>query len=472
MSNLLLGSFIVGLVVLLAAQDWQRSVKVVLVLVVLEGALRKWVLPQASQFIYFFKDFVLIGAYLRYFLLSPIQTRLFTQKIFILVLIGCMAIWGGLQVFNPSLGSPVIGLFGFKNYFLYVPLIWLVPQMFTTEEELYRFIRNYLLLLIPVGVLAIAQFFSPPSSPLNVYAWGEDGPAVVSSGLGTVRVTGTFSYLAGYATYLLTCLCLLLPVVSRPQAHLWQMLTLVEGGLIAVTSFMTGSRGLILGSVLLITVYGLLLALTSFSSFFSSARKLVLPGIVSFLAVSQGGRLAFESFWYRVENANDSVANRILNPFTQPFSNFHLKGLDGYGLGATFQANKIIRQVFQLPPGEIIPVYFENEMGRVGLEVGPIGFFLWYGLRLVLLFTMLKVFLRLSHPFLRQLALSVFVYQGVTCISQMVYNHTANVYHWFFYGFIFLLPYLERVDQWQRAQQPNFLYGQPARLPDASHQQS
>ncbi|MBE9109137.1 hypothetical protein IQ273_06845 [Nodosilinea sp. LEGE 07298] len=471
MSNLLLALFIVGLVVLLAAQDWRRSVKAVLILVVIEGALRKWVLPQASQFIYFLKDFVLIGAYLRYFLLSPIQTRLFTQKALILVLVGCMAVWGGVQAFNPSLGSPIIGLFGFKSYFLYIPLIWLVSQIFGTEEELYRFIRNYLLLLIPVGILAIAQFFSPPTSPLNVYAWGEDGPAVVSSGLGTVRVTGTFSYLAGYATYLLTCLCLLLPVISRPQPRLWQILTLIEGGLIAVTAFMTGSRGLVLGSILLMSGYGLLLALTSFSSFINSARKLVLPGIVSFLAVSQGGRLAFESFWTRVERANDSIVARVLNPFTQPFRNFDLKGLDGYGLGATFQANGIIRRVFRLPPGETIPVYFENEMGRVGLEVGPIGFFLWYGLRLVLLFTLFKVFLQLTHPFLRQLALSVFVYQGVTFIAQMVYNHTANVYHWFFYGFIFLLPYLERIDQWQRAQPPNLLYGQPTHLSGTPYQQ-
>ncbi|MBW4462395.1 MAG: hypothetical protein KME47_19470 [Nodosilinea sp. WJT8-NPBG4] len=470
MSNLLVALFAMGLIVLLSAQDWQRSVKAVLVLVVLEGALRKWVLPQASQLIYFLKDFVLIGAYLRYFLLSPVQTRIFTQKPFILILVGCMAVWGGVQVFNPSLGSPVIGLFGFKSYFLYVPLVWLVPQMFSTEEKLYQFIRNYLLLLIPVCILAIAQFFSPPTSPLNVYAWGEDGPAVVSSGLGTVRVTGTFSYLTGYATYLLTCLCLLLPVVSRPQPPLWQVLALTEGGLIAVTSFMTGSRGLVLGSVLLIAGYGLLLALTSFSNFSSSARKLVLPGIVSFLAVSQGGRLAFESFWSRVESANDSIAARILSPFTEPFSNFALKGLDGYGLGSTFQANVIIRQVFQLPPGEVIPVYFENEMGRIGLEIGPIGFFLWYGLRIVLLFTLFKVFLQLTHPFLRQLALSIFVYQGVTFIAQMVYNHTANVYHWFFYGFIFLLPYLERVDHWQRAQQPNFLYAQPTHLSSTPHQ--
>ncbi|WP_017300730.1 hypothetical protein [Nodosilinea nodulosa] len=470
MNNILLALFAAGFIFLLSAQNWQRSIKAVLVLVVLEGVLRKWVLPQASQFIYFLKDFVLISAYLRYFLLSPVQIRLFTQKTTILVLVGCMAVWGGIQAFNPSLGSPIIGLFGLKNYFLYIPLIWLVPQMFGTEEDLYRFIRHYLLLLIPVGLLATAQFFSPPTSPLNVYAWGEEGPAVVTSGLDTVRVTGTFSYLTGYSTYLLACLCLLLPIISRPQPRLWQTLTLVEGALIVATSFMTGSRGLVFGSVLLIAGYGFLLAAASFSNFFRSARKLILPGIISFLLVSQGARLAFDSFVNRVETVNDSVTTRISSSFLQPFSNFQLKGLDGYGLGATFQANSIIRRLFRLPPGETIPVGYESEMGRVALEVGPIGFFLWYGLRLVLLFSLFRVFLQLTHPFLRQLALSTFVYQSVTIISQMVYNHTASVYHWFFYGFILLLPYLERVHQWQHTQQFGLLYGHSTHFTGTSHQ--
>lgn len=470
MSNILLASFVVGLVVLLSAQDWQRSVKAVLVLLVLEGALRKWVLPQASQFIYFLKDFVLIGAYLRYFLLSTVQTRLFTQTPFILLLIVCMFIWASVQVFNPSLGSPIIGLFGIKSYFIYVPLVWLVPQMFSSEEELYQFIRSYLLLLIPVGLLATAQFFSPPTSPLNVYAWGEEGPAVVTSGLDTVRVTGTFSYLTGYSTYLLACLCLLLPMFSRPQLRLWQVLTLIEGALIAATSFMTGSRGVVLGSFLLIASYGLILALTNLSSFLKSARKLVLPGIVSFLIVSRGAQLALESFMNRVETANDSVSYRIFSSFYQPFQNFHLKELDGYGLGATFQANSIIRQIFQLPAGEVIPVDYESEMGRIALEVGPIGFFLWYGLRLMLLFALLRVYCKLTHPFLRQLALSAFLYQGVSFISQVVYNHTASVYHWFFYGFILLLPYLERVERWRQTQQPDFFYGQPTYLSSTPHQ--
>lgn len=469
MSNFILLFVITGSVLLLSIQDWRRSIKAVLVLVVIEGALRKWIFPQASEVIYFLKDFVLIGAYIRYFLLSAVQIHLFTQKPLILLLVSCTAIWAGVQAFNPSLGSPIIGLFGIKSYFLYAPLIWLVPQMFETEEALYKFLRSYLLLLIPVGLLAIIQFFSPPASPLNVYAWGEEGPNVVSSGLNTVRVTGTFSYLTGYSTYLLACLCLLLPIFSRPQPRFWQVLALIEGGLIAVTSFMTGSRGLVLGSVLLITGYGLLLALTSLSSFFRNTRKLFLPALVGFLVVSQGARLAFQSFWNRVETANDNVVDRIINPFLQPFQVFYLKGLDGYGLGATFQANRIIRRVFQLPPGEVIPVYYENEMGRIALEVGPIGFFLWYGLRLLLLATLFQVCLKLRHPFLRQLAISIFVYQGVTFISQMVYNHTANVYHWFFYGFILLLPYLERVEQWQQTRQTNLMYDYQTRFSSTSN---
>lgn len=469
MSNMLLASVALSLVILLSAQDWRRSIKAVLILVVLEGAIRKWVLPQASQFIYFLKDCVLIGAYLRYFLFSQSQNKIFTKTPIILTLLGCMAVWGGLQAFNPSLGSTVIGLFGVKNYFLYIPLIWLVPQIFETEDELYRFIRHYLLLLIPVGLLAIAQFFSPPTSPLNVYAWGDEAPGIAVSGLGTVRVTGTFSYISGYTTYLLSCLCLLLPMLTRPQPRLWQLLTLAEVVLLAITSFMTLSRGVILGSILMILGYLGIQALTNFSAFFRSVRKIFWPAIIGFIVITQSFRYAFDSFFTR-STRNEDVPGRITNSFIQPITNFKFKELDGYGLGATFQGNSILRKTFHLSPGEVIPVYYESEMGRIMLEVGPVGFFLWYGLRLVLIYSLFKVYLKLSHPFLRQLALSAFVYQAVTFISQIVYNHTANVYHWFFYGFILLLPHLQLVDQWQKTQQPDILYGYPTYISGASHQ--
>ncbi|NEQ98017.1 MAG: hypothetical protein F6K30_15080 [Cyanothece sp. SIO2G6] len=470
MNTILLGFIAVSAITALAAQDWRKAIKVALVLVVIEGALRKWVLPQASQFIYFLKDFVVLGAYIRYFLLSPVQGKLLTQKKLILALIGLMFVWSIFQAFNPSLGSPIIGLFGIKNYFFYIPLIWLVPQLFQSEDEFYRFLRAYLLLIIPVGILAIAQFFSPPTSPLNVYAWGDEGPDVALAGLGTVRVTGTFSYLAGYSTYLLSCLCLLLPMLTRPQFKQWRILTIVELVLVVITAFMTGSRGLVIGAVLLIGGYITIQLAVDFSNFYRSIRKLILPGLVGFFAITQGAQLALESFWTRVNQANDSIPDRISNTFTQPFTNFQLKGLDGYGLGATFQANKIIRSTLQLPLGESIPVDYESEMGRIALEIGPLGFALWYGLRIILWVSLIQVYCKLTHPFLKQLALSVAIYQAVTFINQMVHNHTANFYHWFLYSFIFLLPQLEQAVQWQQTYSYVSTHRTPPNFSDSSHQ--
>ncbi|MBD2230097.1 hypothetical protein [Phormidium tenue] len=470
MNTLLLALPLSLIVIYLSSLDWRRAIKAVFILVIIEGALRKWALPQASQLIYFFKDFILIGAYLKFFFFTREDHLRVVRNGVVITLIVMAFIWGVVQAFNPSLGSPIIGLFGLKNYFLYIPLLWLIPLLFDSEEELFRFLRAYLLLLIPVGLLAIAQFFSPPTSPLNVYAWGDEAPGIAVSGLNTVRVTGTFSYLSGYATYLLACLCLLLPILARPQPRLWQLLTLTELVLLAVTSFMTLSRGVILGSILIILSYFGIQAITNLSVFFQSVRKIFLPALIGFIVVSQSFRYAFDSFFIRATE-NEDVPGRITSSFIEPITNLQFKGLDGYGLGATFQGNSILRQIFQLAPGEVIPVYYENEMGRIMLEVGPVGFFLWYGLRLVLLYSLFSVYLKLNHPFLRQLALSAFVYQGVTFISHVVYNHTANVYHWFFYGFILLLPYLERVDQWQRAQPPNFLYGQATHLSSTPYQQ-
>ena len=63
MNFLVIGIPVLLLIVSLSSLNWRRSLKTVLVLVVLEGALRKWVLPQASDLLYFLKDFILINAF-------------------------------------------------------------------------------------------------------------------------------------------------------------------------------------------------------------------------------------------------------------------------------------------------------------------------------------------------------------------------------------------------------------------------
>ena len=164
MNILLLGFPVLLLITYLSSQNRRRAVVVALVLVVLEGALRKWFLPQASQLLYFLKDFVLLGAYLSYLFPSKTAPKVpfrIVRSSVAIALLGLNVFWMIPQVFNPSLGSPIIGILGFKNYFFYIPLMWILPDLIQTEEELYLFLRRYLLLLIPVALLAIAQFFCP-----------------------------------------------------------------------------------------------------------------------------------------------------------------------------------------------------------------------------------------------------------------------------------------------------------------------
>ena len=469
MTKILVVLVVLIAVISISSQNWRRSVIAVLVIAVLEGALRKWVLPQASQLIYFLKDFILIGAYLRFFYLERSWRPPLPYKNLILSVVGISFVWGIFQAFNPSLGSPIIGIFGLKNYYLYIPLMWLVASLFETEADLYRFLRSYMLLLIPVCLLAIAQFFSPPTSPLNVYAWDEADMGIAVGAGGQVRVTGTFSYLAGYSTYLGLCLCLLLPLLTQKQPRLWQWATIAELSLLVITAFMTASRGLILTCILMLVGFLGLQVTSGFSTLFDNLRKLVFPIAVACGVAFWQFYEAIDAFWLRVVS-NQDVGNRVTGSFTEVLANVQYKGLDGYGIGSTFQANPMLRSLLGLPPGEFIPVYYESEMGRIALEIGPFGFFFWYGLKLLLLGLLGLTYLKLKRPLLRQLALSAFLLQAISFNGQLVYNHTANLFQWFLYGFIFLLPHLEHIAHWQSYSQTAQLHAQLSHFSGSSHQ--
>ena len=74
--KLLFGLVALVAILYVSSLNWRRTVKVVLVLLVIEGALRKWVLPQASDVMYFLKDIVLLGGYLKYYAFSTLEKNI------------------------------------------------------------------------------------------------------------------------------------------------------------------------------------------------------------------------------------------------------------------------------------------------------------------------------------------------------------------------------------------------------------
>lgn len=436
----------------LSLVNWRSSVKAVLFILVLEGVLRKWVLPQASEMIYFLKDLVLLAAYIRYCFSEPSPQKYLLKNHPINVLIFIGSAWCIFQAINPSLGSIIIGFWGIKNYLFYVPLVWIMPTLFKSEEELANFCRNYLLLIIPVGLLGLVQFASPISSPINSYAPGLESE-IATFGNGTlVRITSTFSYINNYTAYLVVCFSLLIPLFLKQQTLLWRLIYLLEIGFIAVNSVMTGSRAPVIAAGLFLFGFMGATAITRPAITLRLLQWLFPSAILISIAASFWFQKAFSSFLNRA-TGNQDVSDRIWLSIMQPISLMRYKNLDGYGTGATHPANGILRQLLNLSPGEVIPEISEPEPGKIMLELGLIGFIFWYGLRIGLLIALWLLFWRLKRQFLRHLALSAFLVQIIWLNGQMVFLHTFAVYYWFLSGFIFLLPRLEQIENWRQQQQ-------------------
>lgn len=464
--KLLLGLMIVISLFSISCLSWRRTIQAVFVLLVIEGALRKWVLPQASDLMYFLKDFVLIAAYTN-FLIAERKRFVFKLSV-INTLVLLVAGWCLFQTLNPSLGSPLVGLFGLRGYLLYIPLIWIVPTLFQSQESLLRFLRSHLLLTIPVGLLGIAQFFSPPSSPLNIYTPGD--LAVATFGVANiVRVTGTFSYISGYSVYLLICFGCLIPLLSNRQSYKWKLILISELCLVVVNSLMTGSRGLIIFEILFLLSYLGIKIFTQPQATLHLFKQFLPPTIIAVTIAILWFQPAINAFWLRT-TSNQDLSSRIVSSLVEPFQFSAYKELDGYGPGATHQAVPSLRRAFDLPVGESIPTYYEGEVGRIALELGPFGFVLWYGLRLSILWALWRVFGRLKSPLLRDLALAAFLIQAIQITSFLVFHHTFSIYYWFFSSFVFLLPRLEQLENQYRAEQVMRYHAPAPYVPGSPHQ--
>lgn len=446
--NLLFGLLAILALGCLCLQGWRRSIYLLFIVIIFEGAIRKWVFPQLSELIYFLKDFILIAIYINYYILSNSDKKHPTRNLGINSLIFITGAWCIFQAFNPSLGSPIVGIFGLRGYILYIPLMWIIPSMFSSEKKLYNFLRLHTSFIIPVGILGVFQFFSPASSILNIYANDEAAYKATFGDTGAVRVTGTFSFLSGYSIYLIVCFGLLITFLSIKQSRWWLWLFVSELFLVCVNSFMTGYRAVIIAAVLFLALYFAARIFTQPTNTFRLVKKFLFPSLIVAIAAFIWFRPAIDSFWFRVTSTDD-VSARILGSLTQPFDFIQYKELDGFGTGATHQATPALRKVLRLPAGESIPVSFEPEPGKIALELGPIGFFLWYGLRFSIAISLWTVFLKLKRPFLRQLALTACLIQITHIANPLVFHHTFSIYYWFFSSFIWLLPKLEQVENRQ-----------------------
>ena len=427
-----------------AFKRWRQAVPAVMVLLVLEGAIRKWFFPGAQDVVYFAKDLLLLGIY-GGFLSESARIKLRAPKVPpLFAALAAGTVLGLFEIFNPKLPSLLVGVLGWKAYFFYVPLYWIVPAALPSDGRLYRFLRRYALFAVPVGLLAAAQFFAPPSSPLNTYARsGGETSDIVTFGSSThVRVTGTFAFISGYTSYLFATIMLALALLAtagwRLRGNLFQYAALF---LSVLGLLMSGSRGPVILIVALLPLYWWLAVLRQKGGVLAGGRLVLGFALIGSL-VAYAGADAFGAWLGRASGSSD-VAGRLLTPFLQPIYTIERAGLLGYGIGATHQmATAVVSGV--RPYSWLEGPQIEDETGRVMLELGPIGFAVIYFVRIYLIVYAFRATLRMRSPFHRSFGTAALLFFLAQLPGGVIFEVTAGVYYWFFAGLLAAAVALDR----------------------------
>lgn len=420
---------------MLAAFSWRRAVHLAFIMALLEGGIRKWLLPGASELVYFGKDIILFGAYIKfyfnpdfdlkgYYLKTP--AMLVSSACLMLIMVGAL---------NPNIGSMVLAVYGVKIYLWYVPLAFMMPYLFRSEQELTRVLFWYCMISVPICLLGAAQFFAGPTSPLNCYVQTAmmDSSQVATFGAGSerARITGTFSFITGHTTFVILFFGLTMALLTGITDKRKWILLLVNLPLLAANALMSGSRGAVYTLVLFTLIFVAMTTITRVGKTEKGgggALGYLLAGIAAVALVANiFFKDALNEFEGRRRTANDTTASRLYTPLWSIQQAAKDVGLAGFGIGMSHPAVEAMRNRLKLPRAkEKCPVY-DSEMGQVLAELGWAGFLMWYALRFWIVWSTWIAYKRAAPSVLKALFLACFCFQGVHLSSGVVLNHFANL---------------------------------------------
>ena len=217
----------------------------VMLIVILEGAVRKWVASGMTLPLVLTRD--VLALYAVYYAFS--RGHLHRHQGMILILLAwscCVVMWGMLQLILGE-SNPTLFLIGLRFWLLYIWFACAVTASMTEHD--YRVaVKAALWALLLMGPLAIVQHFSAPGALINTEVDSEGGD-VFEVTQGVVRTTGTFSFTVGYTTFVALCAPLvLLMLESRKRTGKQRLFSLLVLGAFVAGSIVSGARSTILFS--------------------------------------------------------------------------------------------------------------------------------------------------------------------------------------------------------------------------------
>jgi hypothetical protein len=347
-------------------------------LLIFEGALRKWVAPQLSAPLLLVRDpiamLILVEAHLtnkwpeRWSAVTGILTA---------ALIGLCVIQM-VAVENPWIAA----VYGLRSYLLPFPVAFVMGENLDAED-LRKFGVCMLWLLMPMTVLEMAQYIAPATSFLNAGAYkGAEQILYVGK---HARASGTFSYVVGPVAFNVVAAAFIFYGLGKEGfAKKWLLWAASFALLLSIP--VIGSRGLVYELTAVVACAGIA-AMSGVTQFGKSLRiavpALVVSILVSLLPIfSQASvslRLRFAQAGHAEGGTGQVLESRTVAPIIGKIENTDFSSNPfGLGMGRGAAAiNKLMGGASQFPAGE-------GEVDRALNELGPMPGLAFMLFRLIL----------------------------------------------------------------------------------------
>jgi hypothetical protein len=337
-------------------------------LLLLEGALRKWVVPRWSDPLLVVRDPVVLLIYF-----YAIRGRIFPRNGWIVAL----AVLGFLSVtttllqlwqYAPPLKVLLVAGFGFRANFFQLPLIFIMARVLT-PADVKKFGWWTLVCLVPMALLMVVQFQASPDAFVNRTPGG--GTEMMMSALGKVRTSGTFSFVIGVVAFYALATAYLIWATLRKGVFSIRLL-IPAGVALVIGVSVSGSRSVV-GACTLVGA-SLLVIIVLRPDMVNRFGQALIVALILGVVISrtpifrEGVNVLSTRFSEAAEGMGQSIARGLIARPLDVFEEFGVLSRApklGYGLGVGTNAGA----KFLIGRGAFLLT--EGEFSRILLESGP-----------------------------------------------------------------------------------------------------
>lgn len=391
-----------------------------------EGVLRKWIIPSVPGIVLYGIKY----AFLVYIAIVYFRNRHYLNngdvaemnsihnafKIYVAVL--CISAISFTMFYN----GPIVASITLLQYSAPIILIYAIPALIRSELALKKVITVFLFITAVVMILGVIQYFSPPLSPINRYAEEiKNGIALVG---GAARICSVFSYITPLGDFCIICGTFIFSIIlTKPEVKYAQLILTSLLILVMVVSVMTGSRSVVI--ILFTSTVFLILKQVVATGNIKMLFGIAVVSIFVIWFYDNYGISAVDNFIDRVNASHDSETriNRMFN-YNRMIDSC---GLFGFGIGI---ANLSVTSFL----ATVSPIDFEEEIGRVVVEFGLLGFILITFIRVYIWIKMLRITNSIKTNNIRILSLA-----SLIVITPMTFYIQLCLYNWFAYMMYFTM---------------------------------